>query len=74
LRSCVSRVVHDIALAKAADSGHRTTGSGTTTLAAMIDLINSNRREKIISIEDPVEYLHTNKKAYFSSRSGPTRP
>src|SRR5919108_835090 len=37
-----------------------TTGSGkSTTLAAMIDLINSPRACKIITIEDPVEYLHT---------------
>jgi twitching motility protein PilT len=39
-----------------------TTGSGkSTTLAAMIDLINQSRASKIISIEDPVEYLHTPK-------------
>lgn len=44
-----------------------TTGSGkSTTLAAMIDLINMTRREKIISIEDPIEYLHTNKKSLIS--------
>jgi twitching motility protein PilT len=41
-----------------------TTGSGkSTTLAAMLDLINSNLRLKIITIEDPVEYVHTNKKS-----------
>jgi twitching motility protein PilT len=41
-----------------------TTGSGkSTTLAAMIDLINSTLRLKIITIEDPVEYVHTNKKS-----------
>jgi twitching motility protein PilT len=40
------------------------TGSGkTTTLNYMIDLINSERRCKIITIEDPVEYLHSQKKA-----------
>jgi len=40
------------------------TGSGkTTTLNYMIDLINSERRCKIISIEDPVEYLHKQKMA-----------
>jgi twitching motility protein PilT len=39
-----------------------TTGSGkSTTLAAMIDLINSHRPCKIITIEDPVEYLHKSK-------------
>lgn len=40
------------------------TGSGkTTTLNFMIDLINSERRCKIIAIEDPVEYVHRQKKA-----------
>ena len=40
------------------------TGSGkTTTLNFMIDLINSERRCKIIAIEDPVEYVHKQKKA-----------
>ncbi len=37
------------------------TGSGkTSTLAAMIDLINRNRRQHIITIEDPIEYEHEN--------------
>ncbi|MFI4911474.1 MAG: type IV pilus twitching motility protein PilT [Sedimentisphaeraceae bacterium JB056] len=40
------------------------TGSGkTTTLNYMIDLINSERRCKIITIEDPIEYIHSRKKA-----------
>jgi len=40
------------------------TGSGkTTTLNFMIDLINSERRCKIITIEDPIEYVHKRKKA-----------
>jgi twitching motility protein PilT len=40
------------------------TGSGkTTTMNYMIDLINSERRCKIIAIEDPVEYIHERKKA-----------
>lgn len=40
------------------------TGSGkTTTLNFMIDLINSERRCKIITVEDPVEYIHSQKKA-----------
>jgi twitching motility protein PilT len=40
------------------------TGSGkTTTMNYMIDLINSERRCKIIAIEDPVEYVHKRKKA-----------
>ncbi len=41
-----------------------TTGSGkSTTLAAMIDLINTNERAKIITVEDPIEYLHLNKQS-----------
>ena len=44
-----------------------TTGSGkSTTLAAMIDLINTNWPAKIIAIEDPVEYLHTPKQALIT--------
>ena len=40
------------------------TGSGkTTSLNYMIDLINSERRCKIITIEDPIEYIHPRKKA-----------
>ena len=38
------------------------TGSGkTSTMAALIDLINARRREHIITIEDPIEYQHTNR-------------
>jgi len=41
-----------------------TTGSGkSTTLAAIIDHINRTRPVKIVTIEDPIEYVHTNKKA-----------
>jgi len=44
-----------------------TTGSGkSTTLAAMLDLINQTRPSKIITIEDPVEYLHTSKLAFIA--------
>ena len=44
-----------------------TTGSGkSTTLAAMLDLINSSRPAKIITIEDPVEYLHTPKQSLIA--------
>jgi twitching motility protein PilT len=44
-----------------------TTGSGkSTTLAAMIDHINENRKFKIITIEDPVEYIHKCKKSMVS--------
>jgi twitching motility protein PilT len=45
------------------------TGSGkTTTLAAMVDLINSEREGIIISIEDPIEFLHSNKKSVVKQR------
>jgi twitching motility protein PilT len=46
-----------------------TTGSGkTTSLAAMVDYINTFRRENIITIEDPIEYLHKDKKSTISQR------
>jgi len=46
-----------------------TTGSGkSTTLAAMIDYINSNRVEHIITIEDPIEFLHRDKKSLINQR------
>ena len=46
-----------------------TTGSGkSTTLAAMIDYINDRRSCNIITIEDPVEYLHRDKKSIISQR------
>jgi twitching motility protein PilT len=45
------------------------TGSGkSTTLAAMIDHINENRTSHIITIEDPVEFIHTNKKSLINQR------
>lgn len=40
----------------------------STTLAAMIDLINSERTEHIITIEDPIEYLFTEKKSIIDQR------
>ena len=44
-----------------------TTGSGkTTTLAAMIDLINQHRSCKIITVEDPVEFIHAPKHAIIA--------
>jgi len=46
-----------------------TTGSGkTTTLASMVDFINTYRRENIVTIEDPIEYLHKDKKSAISQR------
>lgn len=44
-------------------------GSGkSTTLACIIDLINSSRNAHIITIEDPIEYLHAHKKSIVSQR------
>lgn len=46
-----------------------TTGSGkSTTLAAMIDYINSNRSVNIVTIEDPIEYLHRDKRSIVNQR------
>jgi twitching motility protein PilT len=45
------------------------TGSGkSTTLAAMIDYINANREEHIITIEDPIEFVHKNRKSLVNQR------
>jgi len=45
------------------------TGSGkSTTLAAMIDLINTNRRCNVITIEDPIEFAHRDKLSIVSQR------
>jgi len=45
------------------------TGSGkSTTLAAMIDHINTTRPVHIITMEDPIEFMHRNKKAYVNQR------
>ncbi len=46
-----------------------TTGSGkSTTLAAIIDQINSSRTEQVITIEDPIEFLHRDKKSFVNQR------
>jgi twitching motility protein PilT len=45
------------------------TGSGkSTTLASMIDYINRNREDHIITIEDPIEFVHPNKKCLVNQR------
>src|SRR5580658_5810496 len=44
-----------------------TTGSGkSTTLAAMLELINDNYDVKVITVEDPIEFLHTDKRALIT--------
>ena len=45
------------------------TGSGkSTTLAAMIDHINETRQVHIITLEDPIEFMHRNKKSFVNQR------
>lgn len=45
------------------------TGSGkSTTLAAMVDLINRTRKEHIITIEDPIEFIHQSKECLINQR------
>ena len=45
------------------------TGMGkTTTLAAMVEMINEERKCLIITIEDPIEYIHSNKKSLIKQR------
>ncbi|AWL12874.1 Twitching mobility protein [Saliniradius amylolyticus] len=45
------------------------TGSGkSTTLAAMIDHINTNKRQHILTIEDPIEFVHDNKMSLVNQR------
>ncbi len=46
-----------------------TTGSGkSTTLAAMIDRINERRTEHIVTVEDPIEFIHQDKKSLVNQR------
>ncbi|MBA4389429.1 MAG: twitching motility protein PilT [Syntrophus sp. (in: bacteria)] len=45
------------------------TGSGkSTTLAAIIDYINNNKKEHILTVEDPIEFLHLSKKCLINQR------
>lgn len=45
------------------------TGSGkSTTVAAMLDFINSTRTSHVITIEDPIEFIHKDKRSMFSQR------
>ncbi len=46
-----------------------TTGSGkSTTLASMIDYVNNNRTSNIVTIEDPIEFLHRDKRSIVNQR------
>ena len=46
-----------------------TTGSGkSTTLAALVDYINKNRARHIITVEDPLEYMHEDQMSYINQR------
>ena len=45
------------------------TGSGkSTTLAALIDLVNQTRADHIVTVEDPIEFMHANKKSLVNQR------
>ncbi len=45
------------------------TGSGkSTTLAAMLDYINNTRDDHVLTVEDPIEFVHKNKKCLFNQR------
>ena len=45
------------------------TGSGkSTTLAALIDLVNQTRADHIVTVEDPIEFMHVNKKSVVNQR------
>jgi twitching motility protein PilT len=45
------------------------TGSGkSTTLAALIDLVNRTRADHVVTVEDPIEFLHENKKSLVNQR------
>ncbi|MEO7015738.1 MAG: type IV pilus twitching motility protein PilT, partial [Leifsonia sp.] len=45
------------------------TGSGkSTTLAALIDLVNSTRSDHIVTVEDPIEFMHSHKRALVNQR------
>ncbi len=46
-----------------------TTGSGkSTTLAAMVDHVNTTAARHIVTIEDPIEFLHTDKRSVINQR------
>jgi len=45
------------------------TGSGkSTTLAALLDYVNTNMKKHIVTIEEPIEFVHQNKRSFFTQR------
>jgi twitching motility protein PilT len=53
-------------------AGHRPTGSGkSTTLAALLDYINTNFNRHIITVEEPIEFVHSNKRSIITQREVP---
>jgi len=66
----LSRVIYDVVnLQKGLVLITGATGSGkTTTLASMVDYINEKRKCHIITIEDPIEYLHSHKNCIVNQR------
>ncbi|MBQ3834900.1 MAG: type IV pilus twitching motility protein PilT [Elusimicrobia bacterium] len=66
----LSKVIYDVVnLPKGLVLITGATGSGkTTTLASIIDYINEKRREHIITLEDPIEYLHKHKNCIVNQR------
>ena len=50
------------------------TGSGkTTTLAAMLNEINATQAVHVVTLEDPIEFIHPHKRATFNQREFGTR-
>src|SRR5580765_8704949 len=50
------------------------TGSGkSTTLAALLDYVNTNFSRHIITIEEPIEFVHRNKRSIFTQREVPSQ-
>jgi len=64
-----ARNLQNLRRAARVGAGYGTTGSGkSTTLAAMIDRINAHRADHLITIEDPIEFLHRDKKSFINQR------
>jgi len=67
---CLPRIIGELALAPqgiilvAGPTGH----GKSTTLAAMIDIINTHKRVHIVTMEDPIEYIHTNRQSVIDQR------